>query len=350
MSTYIELEIQNLLKEAHNLDDVAERLIGYLEAHPENLTLDNITALSRFLLSAKLHSVLVGFVLHYIENESFPIPWPYFLDALGNISKDIDEKVIRALLEGIVEDGAEGEASRSTKLSVALPELKDWRSQRKYKIQQEYLSNKRLLLDQLITLRTQQLFAQEKILLARLQQLYPGDKEILHEVMEHKQRYALDVLQRHSPKAPSFNMEKASPRDPDVEVAMQALMASLQNQAQELPEMAFDFSIVAFMLESYETALILLDYCEETESLIWFRLEVLLKSHRYIELLNDTARIEMILTHDPEAFFATAYYRAQALWGLGQKHSAIEVLEGLLASRPNYRAASTLLSIWSSQW
>jgi hypothetical protein len=343
------LEIQNLLKEVHNLNDVAERLIRYLDAHPDNITLDNITSLSRFLINANLNSVLVGFVLHYIDNENFPIPSPYFLEALGNISEDLDDKIVRALIEGITEDNAEGEASRSKKLSGAIPELKEWRSQRKYKIQQEYLSNKQLLLDQLITLRTQQLFAQEKKLLVRLQKLYPGDAEIIHEAKEHQQRYALDILQRHAPKAQSVNVAELSRREPEVEIALQALMTSLLEQAAQLPEMAFDFSIIAFMLESYETALTLLGYSEENEAKVWFRLEVLLRGKRFIELLDDISRVELMLAHEPETFFATAYYRAQALWGIGQKHSAIEVLEGLLASRPNYRAASTLLSIWSSQ-
>jgi hypothetical protein len=113
--------------------------------------------------------------------------------------------------------------------------------------------------------------------------------------------------------------------------------------------MAFDFAVAAYMLESFEDALSLLSFSEETESLIWFRMEVLLKCRRFVELLTDLAKIEILFAHDPETFFATAYLRAQAMWGLGQKHTAIEVLEGLLAARPHYRAASALLSIWSGQ-
>ncbi|WII73735.1 hypothetical protein QJS83_07580 [Bdellovibrio sp. 22V] len=347
MSTYIELEIQNLLNEVEELDQVADRLIQSLESNPDRFTLDNINSLARFLIQSRQSLKLVEFVLRHIDNESFPIPWPYFIEALGPLSEDLEEKTLRALIEGIVEDHAESEAARSQALNKQLSEFGEWRSNRKYKIHKDYLNNKRQLLDQLITLRTQQLYEQEKNLLQRLQKLYPGDKEIRAEVNEHKQRYALEVLQRRSPKARTVKTDFI-PKDPEVEAALEALMTSFHEHAEQLPEMAFDFSIAAFMLEAYEASLSLLNYSnEETETLLWFRLEVLLKCRRFVELLNEISRVELTLAHEPETFFATAYLRAQALWGLGQKHTAIEVMEGLLASRPHYRAASALLSIWS---
>lgn len=349
MSTYIELEIQNLLKEDHDLYDVADRLIQYLDAHPDNQTRDNISALSRFLLRANLNTVLISYVLSHIDNENYMIPWPYFLEAIGNIGAPVDEATAQALIEGIVEQDAEEEASLAQSLNKQLPELSDWRSRRKYKIHQDYLDNKNLLLEQLITLRTQQVYAQEKNLLLRLQKLYPGDPEILREAQEYKHRHALEVLQKHSPKGKKFNEEDYSPREPEVETALKALTLSLQEHAEQNPAMAFDFAIVAVMLENYEAALVLLDYCAESEALAWLRLEVLLHNKRHIELLTEVSRVEFMLAHDPETFFATAYYRAQALWGIGQKHAALEVLEVLLANRPHYRAAGALYSIWSAQ-
>src|SRR5690606_30020977 len=100
----------------------------------------------------------------------------------------------------------------------------------------------------------------------------------------------------------------------------------------------------------FETALEIIDLAPiEEEALAWLRLEALLGCRRFIELLTELTNMEMALSHEPETFFATAYLRAQAFWGLGQKHNAIEVLEGLLASRPHYRAASSLLTLWSGQ-
>lgn len=349
MSTYVELEIKNLLNEIDDVEIVANRLIEHLESSPDLLTQDNINAICRFLLSSQNPARLINFVLKHIDNETIAIPWPYFLEAIGIINIELDETTLAALVQGVQEDNAQSEAARSQKLTHVLPALQEWRTDRKFKIHKEYLNSKNLLLDQLVTLRTQQLYEQEKQLLKRLQKLYPGDPEIRQEVSEHKQRYALDVLQRRSPRSRSINENELAPKDPAVEQALSALLQSLLEHVEKSPEMAFDFAVVAFMLESYETALQLLSYSDENPSLLWFRLEILLKSRHFIELLNELAHVELTFADDPETFFATAYLRAQALWGLGQKHTAVEVMEGLVAARPHYRAASALLSIWSTK-
>lgn len=346
MSTYIELEIQNLLNEEQDLSKICDRLIQNIEHSPDHFTQDNINSLARFFIKSQKPVKLIQFILSHIDNESFPIPWPYFLEALESVSGELDEKTLNAILEGIQESNAENEAAKSSALNDLLPSLGGWRSNRKYKIHKDYLNNKRFLLDQLVTLRTQQLYKNEKSLLGRLQKLYPGDSEILKEVSEHKQRHALEVLQRRSPRPRTLKTEDFGPKDPEIENAQQALIQSLTEHAEQNPEMAFDFAIVTFILESYEQSLDLLSFTDETISILWFRLEVLLKCRRFVELLNELAKVELLFAHEPETFFATAYLRAQAMWGLGQRHTAIEILEGLLASRPNYRAAGALLSIW----
>lgn len=355
MSAYIELEIQNLLNETSDLDEVGQRLIQHLESTLEvsddedHFTAENINALSRFLLKSESPSLLIGFVLRHLDKKDFKIPWPYFLEALTLMGSELNEKTLNALSEGIQETGGIGSAARA-KNAPPIAELAGWRADRKYKIHKDYLNNKRVLLDQLVTLRTQQLFEQERNLLQRLQKLYPGDREIRDEASNYKQRNALEILQKRSPKNRTLKLEHLTPKDPELETALAAVTESLIEHAANNPEMAIDFAIALFMFENYEGALEVLSfYPEDTESYMWLRLEILLRARRYLEVLNDIARVEVILAGDPETFFATAYLRAQALWGLGQKHAAIEVLEGLMASRPHYRAASALLSFWSTQ-
>lgn len=201
----------------------------------------------------------------------------------------------------------------------------------------------------MVTLRTQQLYEQEKILLQRLQKLYPGDFEILREAGEHKQRHALEILQKRVPKGRQLKEEDFIEADPELDKALTGLLASLREHAERDPAMALDFAIAAFMFESYEAALDILNFSEQNTSTLWFRLEVLLRCRRFVQVLNELSKVELAYAHDPETFFSTAYIRAQALWGLGQKHTALEVLESLLSSRPHYRAASALHSIWSGQ-
>lgn len=349
MSTYIELEIQNLLKEYSDLNVIAEKLLSLIESEPEYLTSENITAVFRFLLNAKLPSKIVQFTITYLENSSVPIPWPYFIEALDSIRNNLDEDTIKALNEGISKLQAELEASRSQKLDDVIPGMREWRSQRRLKIQQEYLNKKRDLIDELITFRTQRLVEEEKNLLKKLQKLYPGDPEVKKELDEHKQRYALEILQKRVPKVRSLRFDDLNTPDFEVEKVRQNLLSSIKEEALKNPDLAVDLAILAFMIDNFEEALEIIQNCENTPTVLWLRAELLLRSKKYLELLGEITRIELHFSYDPETFFATAYYRAQALWGLGQKDMAREVLEGLIISRPHYRAATALLSIWSSQ-
>ncbi|MNK19545.1 hypothetical protein D3C87_377670 [compost metagenome] len=349
MSTYVELEIQSLLNHTESLDQVAEQLISGLENSPENFTAENIQALARFLLQSGLYLPLTEFILRHLDDESFPIPWPYFLEALALSSPEIDSRTARSLLEGIEETESQEEASRSQALDQQEPLVGEWRRDRIYKIHKTYRSNKKNLLDQLITLRTQQLYEKEKSLLARLQKLYPNDQDILKEVGDHKQRYALEILARRSPSAHAVPIQDLMAKDEEADQALEVLQEAFFEAAVNNPDMAKDFAVASFMIEGYEAALAIIDLVEQDESMVWLRLEVLLHCRRFIELLNELSHVEVALAHEPETFFATAYLRAQAYWGLGQKHTAIEVMEGLVASRPHYRAASSLLSIWGVQ-
>ncbi len=83
MSTYIELEIQTLLNEVEDLGEVGARLIHTLESSLSALTLENINALALFLLQSNNSLKLIEFILRYIENDHFPIPWPYFWKLWG---------------------------------------------------------------------------------------------------------------------------------------------------------------------------------------------------------------------------------------------------------------------------
>lgn len=354
LSNYVELEIQNLLNSLgtslsnpSELPQVGQKLIEGLENSSEHFTAENIKAASLFLLNSGQHKALISFYFRHLENPEFPFVWSHFLQSLSTQKNLLTEKLLAAIQEALEETSGMDEASRSSGAQQILPDLKPIQA----KIQKDrlaaYQADKQQLLDQLFTLRTQQLYQQEKALLNRLQKLYPGDPAVKKEVQEHKQRYALEVLQRHSPQNRKFAREDVEVLAPDVAQALQILNADLLVKAEAHPEIAIDLCLLAIMLESYETALHILEYCEETPSSWWLRMEVLLRCRRYLELLTDLSRLEVLLAHDAETFFASAYLRAQALWGLGQKHTATEVLEGLLAARPNYRSASALFGAWS---
>lgn len=347
MSASLELEIKSLLDELGRPSAVAERLIPYIEGSEDLLTPDVILTLSRFLLHAGLYAELIGFVSRHVKQENFKVPWPYFLEAIALSRQGFDDMLADVLLEGIDEQGQRADASRSKALDLHTPELRAERADRRLQALKQHRREKDRLIEQLATLRTQQLYEQERQLLLKLQKMYPGDADIAREAKNHKERYALEILSKHSRLSKTFSFE-ALPADNDVETLKAGFADVLIRAAEADPDAALDLAISAAMLELWETALDALSFAPESRARDWLHLELLLGARRFLEMLHLLAHVEQTHADDPEAFFATAYLRAQALWGLGQKEQATEVLESLLASRPQYRAGVSLLSHWRS--
>lgn len=347
MSTIIDQEIHKLYKEGRTADSIAVALIELLEASNSHKTPKDIAAVAQFLLSSGQELRLITYVLEQLDNKNFSIPWPQFLEALSPFANHFTEELSDLVVKGIKEQEAQLEASRAEGLKSAIPELKIWDEQRRSQYAEDYKNKKIQLFDELAFLRAQRLYLQEKELLKNMQAYLPNDPMVQAQLVEHKQRYALEILSRKKPKQKSLINEALSKMDPETQEALDISSLMMKEVAQSDPSTAFDFAVAAFMVEAYEEAYELLQNSPENESLIWFKLEVLLKTRRFVELLSALNIAEKIFADDPETFFATAYLRAQALWGLGQKSTAKEVLLGLMAARPNYRAAAALYSIWS---
>lgn len=348
MTLSMELEIKTLLEEFHNPEVVAEKLVKLFEDHPEDWSAKSLQELSSFLRTCGLYRTLIDFCLRHFSSPQFVIPWAYFIDALEKGIPDLEEDILKFVVRGIEEEHAASQVCLAEGGSRFLKKAPQWRNELKRKRLKNASELKQRLLDDMLTLRTQQLYEQEKQILGKLQRMFPGDQDILDEVRQHKERYALDILSRRSPLSRSHSIQEA-PATAEMQAAGTAFSRSLMKAAAVYPEMAFDFAVAAYTADDTLTALALLENVDLSAAQFWFYLEVKIKARHFLEVLSELNRIELKLAHDPETFFATAYLRAQAYWGLQQRPTAIEILENLLNVRPNYRSGSTLLELWRTQ-
>ncbi|HRO68155.1 MAG TPA: hypothetical protein PL182_11370, partial [Pseudobdellovibrionaceae bacterium] len=280
MSNSLELEIKILLDQIPaddptRMNQIASTLIASLEGSEEGLSTDHVHTLARFLLNAGLHSELIHFVLKHFREFQFPIPWPYFLEAIQRSGGDLEPELAEALLQGIDATDARGFASRSKALDAHAPTLRAERADRRLQALKAARRNKEMMLEQLVTLRTQQLYEHEKQVLQKLQKMYPRDPEVLREVQAHKERYALEILSKHSRFSRALRFEENS-KDADIENLKPGLSGLLKEAAHETPSLALDFAVAAAMLEMWEDALALLEFSDDTGQARWLRLELLL--------------------------------------------------------------------------
>ncbi len=347
MTVNLDLEIKSLLTEFDSPEVVAEKVIKIFENNEIEWTQENLFELYRFLLNCGLYQHLIRFCLNHLPNQSFAMPWSYFLQALHFGLPDLEEDIVKFIILGIQEDNAAELASIADGSERFIKNAKELKLELNRKRRRDTTRLKNELLDELITLRTQQLYEQEKQLLGRLQRMFPSDQDILEEIRDHKKRYALDILSRRSPLR---NIEiKDPPPSTESLKEIDQIKKYLLDSAKKYPDMAFDFAVAADMFEVPETSLEILENLSLPAEKKWFQLEIKLRCRRFLEVLSDLNQIELALAHDPETFFATAYLRAQAYWGLKQKHLAIEILEALLEARPSYRSGHALLDTWRSQ-
>lgn len=351
MSQIIEQEIQNLLREYQDSAVTADRLMQMIESNPDYLTQkDTIEAFARYLLNCGFYRTLRDFCARHLDEETFACPWPYFVESLALLDNDLPESTQRSFEKAIRELGLQRELSRSPNGDKAIPEVRDYRNERMERTAKEIQKQKNDLLDKLKTYRVQRLNEKEKELLMLLQKMFPNDEVVKQEVESHRHHYALEIISKYSNRSrKNVNHEKNNEVPQEVATIQSVLSEDLQILASENPSLAYDLAIAACSLEAYGLGLEILDYAQPDENALWLRMELLLKEKKYLELLTELSQLEQTFSHEAETFFATAYLRAQALWGLGQRDSAIEVMEGLLSARPHYRSGLTLLEVWRGQ-
>ncbi len=342
MSINLELEIKSFLLKEEPTDQATENIIQYVENTPDGFTSADVITLCQFLIQGKAYAALVKFVFKHWDKKDFIIPWPYFLKALEPI---LTIELAEILWEAISETKGFTQACRSPSLDQFYPPMVDKRERRRQHLIVNLRKRREELEAELSTLHDRQLFEREKALLRRLIRMYPHDSDLLSKSSDLQARGALEIIAKHAPLRRSIIWDDEK-NNPEMEKAAESWSHCLLEAAARTPEVVYELAIAAYMIGLFETSLKILDLEPDQKKHIWFRLEVLLQSRRYLDLLGQLAQVEIHFSVDPETFFATAYLRAQAMWGLGQKQSALEVMESLLTARPGYRLGLTLLSQW----
>lgn len=116
--------------------------------------------------------------------------------------------------------------------------------------------------------------------------------------------------------------------------------------AKQKPESAYDLSILLTQMELFDAAIECLSYAPPSREKDWLNLDLLVRSENYLSAINESFNVEKKYAKDPETIFATLQLRAQALYGLGEKDKAIQLLEKLVETSPKNQTAKVLLQTW----
>lgn len=347
----LELEIQSLLILHGSASGAAKALYEKYKTVP--LKLEQAELISVFYLLANLPASLVDFIIEQIKVGG-ELPWAHFVQALQKTNTPIDEELWTALINGAAEQKALWHLAKHPTALATHPELTDAKDLAKKFLQEKALRQKNELLAQIETLRSQEMDEAEGVLLQRVLKMFPRDTQIQEQFDEYRSRKALQLLEKkNSNPETSFDYsETPDPLDAEsIEILQNIQRSMLRVLRSNKPVneiLQQDFAIAHLMWDNPEGALALTDEAKNWGAM-WLHLEAELKAKRYLDLIQNLIEIEKNAANNPDATLSIQYLRAKALWGLGRRYEAIELLDGLAAINPQFLDVSSRLQLWKDR-
>lgn len=326
---------------------IAEYLFERISADSIKVDEINLQSFYFFLIKAGRYDLLLYFFQKQVNVESFSWHRGYFIYALVKAFPEMDDdlkEIIQRSLD-VKESNQFWIQAATTKIADKFfPQIKSYRKQIKEFSRKKYAKKRAELIQKFILFQSQQLVEPAKKLIKKLERSFPHDEEIKRLSHSYHEVDAQAVFDKY--KFKDRGIIKKPKNDPDVEIVRQALEKNILLDIDKYKENYEDLVILCLFIDSNECALgIIRNYQNELKT-VWLLIEVLLRNHRFLEVLNILPIVENSLAHEAETFFATTYCRAICYWNLGEKNSALEVLESLIISSPNYRASEVLLEEW----
>lgn len=339
----IEQDIHQLLLDSRSPTEVADQLIAKWKA--EKLEATEKIAIANFLLQSGRYLSLLELIKSSLQN-SKKIPWAQLLEAAKQAGLKMNESVLAAALDGARFQEMEDQLVLSSAFDVEFPEIPELRRRSHEAARKATEQKRQSLLDKLEYLKTQRMFEEEGKVLNELLQLFPGaDFSALKK--NYDERWAREVVSQRSSSPSASHHHELKEKSPEDLKMEQLISSEVQSAAGKNPHLRYDYTIMLYFMELFRPAIAVLKTEKASKAVDWLHLELLIRARQFVEALELASALETKYANDPSAAFAVIYARAQALFGLGQKQDAIELLNSIIKIRPNYRSAQVLVRDWA---
>lgn len=348
-SEILENEITNLLQEHQSVELVADLLIKKYQLI--RLSKAEFESLANFFISAGLLQAFIRFTMQKFTDSSI-IPWGHFADALSkSTGGQVDLEIKSAIYFAAEGQNAVAELTKTRAFDEYRPEIEIHRKVKLREAEEVIRKRRQDIQERLDIYRTQNLFSEEDRILNYLMYLEPDNKDLLNQRAQLRERMAQDILSKKFSKGGKRNFYNfIEAKDEETQKILENIFLSMKSTLPQAPYLALDFCIAMLIWEDYPKALEFVSLATNSPQKDWLRAEILLLSRRFVDLLSEIDALEAKYQHDSDALFSANYLRAQALWGLNQRHEAIELMEEMLVARPQYRAAHSLLAQWKEEF
>ncbi|NUM59251.1 MAG: hypothetical protein HUU56_11495 [Bdellovibrionaceae bacterium] len=378
MSINIEAEISSLLIESHPVSYISDVLYHKYLGSEVVLNEKETNSLLLFFLKSGRNDLLLNFVIENIKRKNFSFKLAHFAYSLMKAYPSLEEELLDIVnmafqLKTSKEDEIY-QAALQKNIEKKFSFFTSYKKQAKTYLLKLRDKRKDFLLQKFTLFQSQNLREQAKVFLKRLEKSFPEDLSVKKMSRSFFEMDANSIFEKYKYKE-RYHVKK-NIENPEVVSVKERLEENIfnyhvaENCGDEFVYLCKDFIVLFLFIESKKSALDMsyvylqkladknknsqislesdtIDFIKNNDiNFIWLFLEVLILNERYLEVFQFLPRVERLFSDFSETFFATTYYRAQCLWHLGERNSALEVLESLINSRPNYRSADVLLEEW----
>lgn len=341
-----ELPLQQLLQRKLSPEELLEEIERLL--NDSSLSWDEKRPLWHFLHNTGRDKALMASMQAGLDNKA-RVPFDLLVDICARANVQPSNTILESLLKGLKRQHAFDEILSSRgwdKWELRLPAMRNELLEQKVDNNRKY---KESLIEKFEFLKNQRLTEQAGQVLKRLKELFPEDEQLAQMERDFQEEWARNVLSTHIATLQSEAIERTrtQPSAADEQMLQQFLVEG-EKAAFSVREFAYDLAIAFWFLEDYSRAVEILAYAPPGQATDWMRAELLFASRRFLETLEQINTLELKYIDDPESTFAVSYLRAQCLFGLGQRSSALEILQSIVRVRTNYRSAHALILDWTN--
>ncbi len=346
MALSLDDEIHIHLNQGHPPSFIAEWIYEKMIASDYEWSDANINTFCLFILKSGRCDLILYFFLKFHKDENLKLPPAFLIWAIVKSFPTISKELHKIVVAYLNDDMKRWVEASLTKLGDSewpgirenRKKLRDLNSQKLTKLRKELIQKFELF-------SSQNLNEPAKNTIRKLEKVFPNDPEIVRITLKFKEKDAENIFDKHRFKKSRLDV-KPKP-DPEFESAQAGLAKFIKQNLARFEGYESDIAIMCITMEMPETALEMFHSPDIINEHIWLYMEVLLLNRRNLEILTLLPAVEKGYSHLPDTFLACTFLRSLALWNLGEKNTAIEVLQSVVEIKPSYRSSDVLLAEWS---
>jgi hypothetical protein len=347
LETINELELRDLL----NGDLSQKEIIGKFMRRivDPSLSWEEKRPYWNILYNTGRFSLLIEGMVRNLENKQ-RIPFDLLIDLSARFNLKPPPSVVASVFKAFKKTKSQNDvfpAKGWDKWDSGFTQLRGELVERKVK---EVKKHKEQMVEKFHFLQNHRMLDQAGKMLRRMIEIYPEDAEIQGFKTEFDEAWARNVLSNHiaTLQAESEKLERTytAPSSADQQM-LKCFLIEAEKIAIENRDAASDFAIAFLFMEDYNRCLEILAWAKAGLATDWLRVEMLFAARRHLEALEQLDQLELKGIDDPETTFAVSYLRAQCLHGLGQRASALEIMQSIVRVRSKYRSAHAFILKWT---